>query len=567
MEQNAHLPEDNSPDNTNDKKIERNKNDKKVTLISYKNLNNEELCEPFYYNEEEFKKKKKSMRYSNLQSLINRNSIINNMQRKKSLINFENIDNKNKNLKVFDGNKMELYLNRNNNNNYYLNRKYSSLIFNRFHKINKTIEESYNETIANKWYFCTKINVKKEDNIIKEGNDPKDKKEKRKIKSKSPNKNLKKNSEHKSIKLKKITNKNSTSNKKEDKNQKSNKIVLNKIKFNDRFKNFPTDIQNKTRNVFRKKDPKKNESRSRNKTSESNQINSKTFYPKLPKLFSKKSVKKEKDNTSSNSSSFSRQRKNNYIFYQVNPKKIKNKKNIEISNTKQPGKKYNLKLIYNKKNKKSRGKNELLLPKINDKINNNTKTNINIKKRKKNKSNFNLTQEFIKEKNSIGKTIISNDKNKILVNKSMVNIKKQKKDNSPSYHIMNYNHKDVENNFIKYDIHYSNDILYPKYQLPSINIKTNKTKNTNIQNLPELKLHLNSSINKYNSDILEENIKTPLQKQNEYSRNIKRRFFRSFKTKNKPIIIKRMNISKNEDIMLQRFTSSLLAIKEYFNIK
>lgn len=569
MEQIAPSPNNSTLQNNSGNKIERNKKERKVTFISYKNLINEDLCEPFYYNEEEFKKRKKSMRQSNLKSLLTNNDSINNFQRKKSLINFESVDNKNKNLKVYDEKNMEFNFRRNNNNNYYLNRKYSTIIFNRFHKLNDISEENYKETIVNKWFFCTKMNIYK-NNIMaedKEKKNSKDKKGKKKKMPKTPNKNLKKKSEHKSIHLKKINN-NSTSNKKKKKSQEKNKI--NKISFNDRFKNMPIQEENKTMNDFRKKNVlklkytffNKNKDNIQNKSKSQNKSN-KTFYPKLPKKYSKK---KEKDNSSSNSNSFSRQRKNNYLFYQINSKGNKYKNNTVISNLKQS----EIKEILKKPipAKKGRNKKELILPKINGKNGNNTNTNF--RKRKIKFNPISSSSEIIPEKIRNINTSKNNKGNNMDIigkNISFIKAKKQKSQDSPSYHIMNYSHKEVENNFINYDIHYCNSALFDKYKKPEIDIKINNTKKIKKTKFPKLNLHLNSSINQNNNEIIKENKKSPLQMQNEYSKTIKRRFFGSFNIKNKPVALKKRKVNKLDEQMLQRYKSSLLAIKEYFNIK
>ena len=456
MEQTTNSEKTNSMDETNENQVERKK-EKKVTFMSYKNLSNENLCEPFYYNQDEFSKKKKSMRYSNLQSLMNNNGLINNLQRKKSIINFESTENKNKNLKFFDGNKMQPFLNRNNNNNYYVNRKYSSIIFNRFNKLNTTPEEIPKENVVSKWYFCTKINVLKEDknkNIEEET-----KKAKRKKKSKSPNKNLKRNkSEHKPINVKKIKiNNNSTSNKKQKKNkneeENNNNKFLHKIKFNNRFKDFPTENQNKTMNDFKKKNkftfPSKNKNKSNNsKKTKNDNIPNKTFYPKLPTKFSKSQIKeeKEKENSSSDSSSYTRKRKQNYLFFQINLKKGYNNKKIDKSNSKTITNEEILKTplpnikTRNKNKDKNKNTNELLLPKINDTItkeNNNT----NLKKRKINITPITSSQnKKINLNKNTNKTIEnsnSNNKNIIRKNKSTLSIKKEKNNDLSSYHINN----------------------------------------------------------------------------------------------------------------------------------
>ena len=126
---------------------------------------------------------------------------------------------------------------------------------------------------------------------------------------------------------------------------------------------------------------------------------------------------------------------------------------------------------------------------------------------------------------------------------------------------MNYSHKDVENNFIKYDIHYCNDTLSPKCetQTPPNHIKANttQTSNFNTKKIPKLNLYSNSFINQNKDEINKENVKYTLQLQNEYSKTNKRRFFISFKQNNKSIIVKGINTSKYDDIILKRYISSL----------
>ena len=68
MEQLAHLSKNELQENNNED-IE-NKNEKKGQMICYKNLSNENLCEPFYFNQEEFRKRRISMKYSNFQNKL-----------------------------------------------------------------------------------------------------------------------------------------------------------------------------------------------------------------------------------------------------------------------------------------------------------------------------------------------------------------------------------------------------------------------------------------------------------------------------------------------------------------
>ena len=170
MEQLAHLSKNELQENYNED-IE-NKNEKKGQMIRYKNLSNENLCEPFYFNQEEFRKRRISMKYSNLQNKLLDNNLLRNSKKQKTMFNFVGIENKNKNLKVADSAKIESNLNNNNNNNsYYINRKYSRIIFDRFNNnLNSISEENYLCPVINICYFCTKINIIKEKNVEKVDN-------------------------------------------------------------------------------------------------------------------------------------------------------------------------------------------------------------------------------------------------------------------------------------------------------------------------------------------------------------------------------------------------------------
>ena len=135
-------------------------------------------------------------------------------------------------------------------------------------------------------------------------------------------------------------------------------------------------------------------------------------------------------------------------------------------------------------------------------------------------------------------------------------------ENPSAYHIMNYNHKDIENNFIKCDIHYNtNNLLCPKcQQIRLSSMQESKTKK--VQNINKLMLKTNKN-NKIMSKVKSDLVLTPLNIKNE---NI----FEGFKKSNKSITLKKINFSKNnkgkEDV-IKNYKSGLLAIKEYFNIK
>ena len=130
-------------------KIIKEKGNKKVKIIGYKELSKEDFAEPFYFNNEEFNKMKKLI------------------QKKNKLFNFVESEEKNKNLQIYEEVKFDSKTKINNNNNslnnnrnrknYYINRKFSTIIFDNFHKLNLTSEQNCNKTVVNKFYFCTKI--------------------------------------------------------------------------------------------------------------------------------------------------------------------------------------------------------------------------------------------------------------------------------------------------------------------------------------------------------------------------------------------------------------------------
>ena len=74
------------PFKDNEKENIKNKeNYKKAKIISYKELSKEDFIEPFHFNKEEFTEKEKLI------------------PKKNRLFNFVEVNDKNKNLKIFDG--------------------------------------------------------------------------------------------------------------------------------------------------------------------------------------------------------------------------------------------------------------------------------------------------------------------------------------------------------------------------------------------------------------------------------------------------------------------------------
>ena len=80
-------------------KIIKEKGNKKVKIIGYKELSKEDFAEPFYFNNEEFNKMKKLI------------------QKKNKLFNFVESEEKNKNLQIYEEVKFDSKTKINNNNN------------------------------------------------------------------------------------------------------------------------------------------------------------------------------------------------------------------------------------------------------------------------------------------------------------------------------------------------------------------------------------------------------------------------------------------------------------------
>ena len=228
--------------------------------------------------------------------------------------------------------------------------------------MNLTTEIKYNQTVPNKWYFCTKIKKRIVDNNennlrIKKG------KNKNNISSKiSPKKELikKKKSNIGMNNSKKMNFSNYNFNKKNiTKNQENEKISQNKsnaIKFSKSFQTFYKNNQtNKSKSKHKKNmynnilNPTKifqNKNRAKNNTA--NPKYNIKLYPKLPYTYHPKKLKYKKNNndinkdnnntnSSSSSSSFDRDKNHNSLFYQLlynkdnnnnNNKKNKNYKDI-----------------------------------------------------------------------------------------------------------------------------------------------------------------------------------------------------------------------------------------------
>lgn len=538
--------------------MEENKNEKnykKEKIIHYKNLSSDDFCEPFYYSENKYNEEKKLMRFG---TLSNKSFNKKDLPKKKRLFNFVEMENKNKNLKVYDGKKFKPYLIGNNNNiicNYYDNRKFSSIIFNRLHG-SSLQNNNCKKSIVNKLYFCTKINIKK-----------------RKKKSKKSKKDL--------LKTEKETEMNNIKNYYKNRLS-SNSIDIQGIK---QEQYYTKEIKNSTTNDFKNKNNFKsknsfqnisnNNSKNKNQKSNLNYKHSKTLYPKYS-TGNITEFKLGKETSSNNPNSSQRKKKHNYTFYELAIRKnIYNPNKIRLD-------KYEL----NKKEKKENIKIpiinvnigdkfiDLLLPKIKYNV-----SNMNNKYRVKNiKSNsfLNSIDSINQKNNTFYYTNRNNHKHRTIKNKNQFGIKNQKKINKnfSSSNIMNFNYKDFEklnnnknNNTI--GIHYLNDslcsICHPYFN--NYIDKLNTTQMTKSSSVIKNNSPFNSYINRYkNKDqSRKNNTKKNLKNRKEFNRIIHKRFFDSLQKNNKNNNLKKENKQNIDEIILRKYEKKFVSINEYFN--
>ena len=129
-------------------------------------------------------------------------------------------------------------------------------------------------------------------------------------------------------------------------------------------------------------------------------------------------------------------------------------------------------------------------------------------------------------------------------------------------------------NHFKYDKHFGNEMNCPKCQ--SMDIKINYLKERKNEIMPNIFSHNNNnnSFNKTIDDYQRDNIILPfkyfgklyLKNYNNYRNNTKNTLTK-LQRNNSVIQIKKINISKYSEQLLKNYQKSLLAIKEYFNIK
>ena len=613
MDQELNLSKNYSQGQVNEK---NNKKDDKVRLVLYNKINTDKyntIQEPFYYNEENFHKKKKSINFifNNIdkrkESIFifnNKNNTEKNINKlftkKKTMINFVTKEDKNKNLKIFDGKNMnefkffryksKEFSNINNNksendskNAFDANKNKSTSIDNNFEnyttiyneqklilpkvdkchfkKLNLTTEIKYKDIIVNKWYFCTKINKIKDNKIVKNPNSNYKESSKKLLKKKDINgiNNLKKiKIDNKIFINKKINYKFQ----KDNKNNKNKNLSNNISKsFHSIYKGNQTTKPKSKNNIINHPIIITNKNKNKSNIEERNilQKNNIKKYPKIPNTKHHKAIinkinnykQDNNDISSSSSSSYDKGKNHDSLFYHLlNSKDNKNFKNIFGLN-KSKSNIFSRKLNNNGQSRNGIEK-KILMPRINN--NNSFKT-----PKTKNYRTVFSSKDLIKKINS---AISSKNNNKNLTNFFKIN---KRIEGISTYHIMNYNNKDNENNIIKCDNHSNNEIKYPNCHNKSIKIKSKSFQDINNQLNPSIDKNLNSPSNQIIKRLKKDYFLSPLQIN---SRNRYKRFFDKFtKKNNQSRTIKKVNVSKYDEEMLKRYKGSLLAIKEYFNIK
>ena len=391
-----------------------------------------------------------------------------------------------------------------------------------------TYEMKFKNFVLNKNYFCTKI---KENSLKYE--------EKKAIHEEKNNLN---NGGEKSVKKKyfkgingknNIDNNNLNDNNSNDNNDngghnnekkefikvKSYKSRLNNIKLQSYKTDNQTDIHNKIqkRNEFLQKLNKEN------KTNNQNEI-----------IKSPQHIENGQNNYSSSSNSSERQKKHSSLFHHLFDKKEKfTEKKNKIFLQKHISKKFD-----------SRNKDIFYKPQL--KYSKSLSSN-NYKAPRVKFPNIKTSKDLI---NKINKEISTSDKVNKVTNCS---------ENNLTYNIMNYNHKDIENNLNKND---KSDIYYNNTN----NLLNQNYKETKIPNISRRLLEMNKNSNIMRI-IRSDYSLTPLQINNNENKSDKGNIFENFKKKNKSITLKRINFSKGNEDMIKNYKSGLLAIKEYFNMK
>ena len=130
-----------------------------------------------------------------------------------------------------------------------------------------------------------------------------------------------------------------------------------------------------------------------------------------------------------------------------------------------------------------------------------------------------------------------------------------------------------ECNHHKYDKHFGNELNCPKCQ--SMDMKFNYLKEKKNERIPNINSHyVDNTFNKTLDSFKKDNIIIPMKyygklylRNHNNHRNNSKNFLKKLHKNNSVVHIKKINVSKYSDQILKNYKSNLLAIKEYFNIK
>ena len=402
-----------------------------------------------------------------------------------------------------------------------------------FNKIFINFQHNHKRPIVIKRYFCTKImklkkNKEKKKQILEQKN----------LKNKNM---IEMNNKRKNTRFSATIDRN----RRKSPTKKGTQLNFKRNPFtNSKLKSFQTFNQEDIINRYGKKNIILPKNINSHKKVAKSRIKSKSpKYKKIEKFSELPNLINHQKEVTSTSSSNERGRKNSSLFQNILQKKEKSNK---INRERKSKNKFALNKNINN-NYENRNNDKTFIPKIKDSIINTTykttKTKIS--------QNILTSKDLIKKINfaaSLDKDLNKNN------NKQLLNNKKQNSYDYLPNKIMNYNHKEEENNFIKCDIHYnSNNLLCPNYN-------PDQQRNSLIDESKTLK------ILKINSHFLKKNMELQPSAINDKNKNDKTNIFERFKIKSKSFAPKKINFSNNKNDLLKNYKSGFLAIKEYFNI-
>ena len=480
-------------------------------------------------------------------------------------------------------------------------------------------EEKIMHTIINNYYFCTKenkINDKNGKSLIIENcigfNCLRTIKIRRRkfgnnFLNKAKTKNQNDNENNNEIKLFKYQPKS----KKEDKKNDA-KFKEYKKKINVRLRNYKTikheDIMKKLNNQEKNVNNikygnnitfnRENNSERKNKNKNIKKIISiKDSLNKYSNSLSKKNIKKyvisKTENENNSSISFHDSNNNNlgkcsfYNIFDINNKNTKNKNKIILQRFMENGQIKNNRNTIKEKEKKNENKNNnVIIPNIFDNINKKSpksKTIFNTQSSRylikkinstsfKNRNNNNSLFKITKNPNCL----FSMDTNTIDNQNCLFKYQKRNNNNNDLPGLLNNKNSEEINqcNHGKYDKHFGNENNCPKCQ--SMDMKINYIKDKSNQVIPKINTYQvnNNNFNKTFDNFKRNNFIIPLKyfeklylkNYNNY-RNNSKNLLSKLQRNNSGIQIKKLKISKYSKDMLNNYKSSVLAIKEYFNIK